>query len=98
MISEREQIEAEIRDLERVEILIETNEGTFGESEACRMVGTGDPAFATRRVYERVGGGKRATGPDEDDAPGRMRRINADSMSEHRQRLAGLRKLLRRPS
>ena len=95
-ISDREQIEAEIRDLARVEFLIETNSGTFGAAEACRKIGTGDPAFATRNVYETVGGNKRSTGPDEDDAPGRMRRINADSMSEYRGRLDRLKKLLRK--
>jgi hypothetical protein len=94
-ISEREQIEQEIKALMGVELLIETNSGTFGATEACHQVGSGDPMFAERKVYETVAGVKRATGPAEDDAPGRMRRINTDSMSEHRSRLANLRKLLR---
>lgn len=92
----RSEIQAEIDTLSNVEHLVETNSGTFGATEACRKVGSGDPMFATRNVYETVGGSKRSTGPDEVDAPGRMRRINANTMSADRKRLANLQAELRR--
>lgn len=44
-------IRTEISALLAVEHLVQTNSGTFGPHEACRKVGTGDPAFATRNVY-----------------------------------------------
>lgn len=92
----RAELEAEIANLERIEVLVETNSGTFGPHEACAKVGTGDPAFATRNVYEAVGTGKRrATGPDEGDAPGYMRAGNTETMARHRKALAELRRRLR---
>lgn len=91
----KDSIQAEINALLRVEHMIETNDGTYGASEACRKVGSGDPAFATRRVYETVGGSRRSTGPDEADAPGYMRKINAEDMKADRKRLADLRAALR---
>lgn len=51
----RTEIQAEINTLSSVEYLIETNDGTYGATEACRKVGSGDPMYATRRVYETVG-------------------------------------------
>jgi hypothetical protein len=89
------EIAAEIKALENVELLIETNQGTYDAAEACRKVGCGDPQFADRKVYETVGGKRRETGPDESRSPGYMRRINADQMSSSRQRLAELRKQIR---
>lgn len=90
------QIESEIKTISLIEVHMETNSGTFGNSEACRKVGTGDPAVATRNVYEVVGSGqRRATGPDEEDAPGRMRTIGVAEMKEYRVKLAELKKLLR---
>ena len=69
------------------DVLIATNSGTFGAAEACRKVGTGDQAFATRNVYQRLDGTIYATGPNEDDAPGRMRRIDHDSPASRRQQI-----------
>ena len=66
----KDSIQAEINSLLRVEHLVETNEGTYSAIEARRKVGVGDPEFATRKVYETVGGSRRSTGPDEDGAPG----------------------------
>lgn len=93
-----ESLREEIRDLERVEHMIETNSGTFGAQEACRKVGTGDPMFATRNVYETVAGVRRETGPDADDAPGYMRSINRAALSDGRKLLADLRRQLRAAS
>lgn len=89
-------IQAEIDTLRSVEYLVGTNSGTFGATEACRKCGTGDPRFATRNIYETVGGSRRETGPDETDAPGYMRRINAESLSADRRRLTDLLRQARR--
>jgi hypothetical protein len=85
---------AAIRTLEATEVHVETNQGTYGAAEACRKVGTGDPAHGNREVYETVGGTRRATGPDEDRAPGRMRRINAETLADYRKQLAAWRRAL----
>lgn len=76
-----------IRDLSD-DVLIQTNEGTFGAAEACSKVGTGDPAFATRRVYQRLNGSIYATGPKEENAPGYMRRIGHLSPTARREGIA----------
>lgn len=89
-------IRAEIEALRGVEYLIETNSGTFGAGEASRKMRTSDPAFATRNVYETVGGSRRVTGPDEDRAPGRMRAISRAALSADRKRLADLIRQARR--
>jgi len=89
------EITKEIDALSAVEYMVATNSGTYGSGEACKKVGTGDPMFATRSVYETVGGAVRETGPDEDDAPGTMRRINANQLSSDRKRLTDLRAELR---
>lgn len=81
----------EIKALTAVEVHTETNSGTYGAAEACRKVGTGEQRFADRNVYETVGGKRRETGPAEADAPGRMRKINAEAMKRLRRDLAGLR-------
>lgn len=83
-----------IRNLERTELHVETNQGTYGAQEACRKVGSGDTRFANREVYETVGGVRRETGPSEDRAPGYMRRINADQMRDYRAQLAAWRRAL----
>lgn len=91
---EIEALKREIDAISRVEVHLETNQGTYGAGEACRKVGTGDPHFANREVYETVGGKRRSTGPDADDAPGRMRLIGTEEMSRLRKRLADLRAAL----
>lgn len=88
-------MEAELRAILACEVHVQTNQGTYGADEACRKVGSGDPAFANREVYETVGGKFRSTGPMPDDAPGRMRHINASEMAEKRARCAELRRMIR---
>ena len=91
----RKEIQAEIDALTGQEYLVATNQGTFGSSEAVRKVGTGDPMFANRDVYETVGGARRERGPDEADAPGRMRKLNRAALAEDRKRLSELKRELR---
>ena len=88
----RRDLEQEAEALALVEYCVQTNEGTYGATEAGSKVGTGDPRFANRKVYETVGGTRRETGPDEQRAPGRMRSINRDALSADRKRLADLRR------
>lgn len=76
-----------IRDLSD-DVLIRTNEGTFGATEACQKIGTGDPAFAVRRVYQRLNGSIYATGPAEENAPGYMRSIKHLSPTARREGIA----------
>lgn len=85
----------EIEALERIEVHIATNQGTYGATEAGRKCGTGDPRFANREIYETVGGKRRETGPDAEDMPGRLRWINQEQMSRLRSELADLRKRAR---
>jgi hypothetical protein len=91
-----ELIRAEIATLAETRFLTATNEGTFGADEACRKVGSGDPAFATRRVYLTPAGQEHVTGPDEGRAPGRMRRMDCSPLAAARARLAALRSDLAR--
>jgi hypothetical protein len=85
------QLAKQCDELARREVHVETNQGTYGANEACRKVGTGDPAFANREVYETVGGTRRETGPDANDAPGRMRKIGYDALRSLRAELKKLR-------
>ncbi len=78
------------------EVLVATNAGTYGQREACRTVGCGDPRYADREIYVRVGDGqRREVGCDAERAPGRMRqfgRVLAVKQGE----LASLRALIAR--
>ena len=89
----RTEIQSEINTLLNVEHLVETNAGTYGDGDVVRAGCTG--GMAERNVYETVGGQRRATGPSEDRAPGRMRRINRETMSDDRKRVADLKAALR---
>lgn len=80
----------QIKTLSEERVLVATNAGTFGATEAARKVGSGDPRHATRNVYEMVGGGIVAEGPEESDAPGRMRRIGDAALAAKRATLAKL--------
>lgn len=72
-------------------VLYSSNAGTFGPAEAVSKVGTSDPKFAERNVYEQVGTGKiRTTGPEQDNAPGRMRHFTK-ALREKKQELVALR-------
>jgi len=85
------EIEDEIASIEATEVLVASNAGTYSALEAHRAVGTGDPTFASRRVYERVGDGRvRVLGPDLDEAPGRVRHMRA-AIATARARLNALR-------
>ena len=82
-------------ELSKLECAVETNEGTFGASECCRAVGTGDPTFGNYTIYERVGDGdRRVVGCNPDQAPG-YPRIFRDSINERRADLAKIRQQLR---
>jgi hypothetical protein len=95
MTTTKAQLQAEIDTLLRIDVHVRTNQGTYGASEAARKVGSGDPRFANREEYETVAGSKRASGPDEDDAPGRMRDIGSRTLIEYRAKVAALRQQMR---
>lgn len=65
----REDLDREIEALQKREILVATNEGTYSG---------GDPAYKTYRIYEEVGGGERHEGCDIDRAPGNIRRFRSE--------------------
>lgn len=91
----KSELEKTIRELAATEILVETNEGTYGATEAHRAIGVGDPQFANYRVYETVDGFRRVVGCEPDVAPGRPRRLNDGHMTRQRAYLAQLRKQLK---
>lgn len=95
MTTTRQEIQSEIDALLKIEVHVQTNQGTYGATEACRKVGCGDPMFANREVYETVGRTRRETGPDADDAPGYMRPIGRELLNDLRKRLAALRAKLK---
>lgn len=86
---ERERRE-EIALLRDAEYHTQTNSGTYGAQEAFRKVGTGDPHFADRDVYETVGGRVRSTGPAADRAPGYTRYLDAGQLKAARELLTRL--------
>lgn len=90
------EIETEIKSLQRKEYLIASNAGTYSPMEARRAVGSGDPAVATRNIYETVGGLKRSTGPRAEIAPGRMLSLSSRALGEDRKRVTDLQKMLKR--
>jgi hypothetical protein len=92
----RSEIKAEIGNLLKIEVHIQTNQGTYGNAEACRKVGNGSSEFANREVYETVGGTRRETGPSEDNAPGTMRSINRQRLADLRSQVAELKQELKR--
>ena len=92
----KDEIRAEIDNLMKIEVHVDTNQGTYGATEAVRKGGCGDPRFADREVYETVGGDKRETGPDADHASGRMRPIGSKTLSDYRKQVAALRAEMRK--
>lgn len=60
----------------REETIVETNEGTFGAAECCRVVGCGDPVFGNYRIVESTTEGRKLIGCDPEKAPGRPRKFN----------------------
>jgi hypothetical protein len=89
------EIQKEIANLEKIEVHVATNQGTYGGNDAARKIGSGRPAHANREVYETVAGRVRTTGPGEDAAPGRMRQINGRQLTDYRRQVAALRAELR---
>ncbi len=95
MKTNRQELEAEILAVENEEILVASNDGTFGAEECRRVTGSGDPQFGTYKIFECIGSGKRkVTGRDPDDAPGRQRRFR-DALGRRRRHLSELHKRLR---
>ncbi len=85
-----------LQDLYMTEVLIETNEGTFGAEEAMRKIGTGDPTFCTYRTYIRVGDGRQRTeGLDPAKAPGRARPLGWRQLRSLRSQLRALEAAMR---
>lgn len=80
-----------VEELADAEVLIETNEGTFGAEECCRVTGTGDSKFGNYSVYEQVGGGRRVEGCDPANAPGYPRKMNTDELKDQQKILKALR-------
>ncbi len=87
----RERIEA----LDEEVVLVETNEGTYSAHQAHAKMGCGDPHFANRKVWAKVGGETWETGPGADRYPGRMRPVGRKELAQKRRELASLRKDLR---
>jgi hypothetical protein len=77
-ISEIRMLEARAAELSTRWILVATNEGTFGATEALRACGTGDPAFASYRTYARISGARKHEGADPKSAPGRPRHFSCE--------------------
>lgn len=94
MVRTKEQVIRDIEDIRRIELCVATNEGTYSAQEGLLCVGTGDPHFCDRKEYETVDGRKRATGPEADRAPGRMRHVNRQQLVELRMQLSKLREEL----
>lgn len=86
----------EIDEMNAVEYLVETNEGTYGPGGASRPHRTGDPRFNNYRIYETVGGAVEHIGCDPAIAPGYARKMNRDNLAADRKRLAQLRREARR--
>ncbi|NDD52982.1 hypothetical protein EBZ39_03740 [bacterium] len=77
--------QTEIESLGSEMIEIQTNEGTYGGSEAVRKCGTADPRFANCHLFVSVDGTKKEyRGCDPDRAPGMMRAVNTDYLAEMR--------------
>ena len=86
------ELKTRIDELAEMEILVETNAGTYGADEAHRAIGVGDPQFADYRIFERVGDGQRTTyGCEPTRAPGRARKIGRAEINDRRAELARLR-------
>lgn len=92
----RNDLEREATALANERIMVATNQGTYGASEACRVIGCGDPQFANCDIYEVVGETPMTDAQIESkwNGVGRMR-IFRDAISEKRARLTELRREIR---
>lgn len=73
--------------------LIETNDGTFGPTEAHAKTGSGDPRTATYKVYESLAGARRVVGCDPANAPGYARTMDVQSAASRRAEIEKLQSL-----
>ena len=86
-------IDAEAKALANERVMVATNQGTYGASEACRKVGTGDPHFANCDIYEVVGDAPLSDAQLEKQFNGVGRlRIFREAISEKRKQLTDLRR------
>src|SRR5437762_9139963 len=81
-------LEKKANELAAIEVLTQTNSGTYSATEAHAAIGVGDPAYADYSIYTRVGDGRtRRVGCDPTEAPGYARRFRqelADAQREFR--------------
>lgn len=85
------QLEREATTLAGLEVLVETNSGTYGAAECCTATRCGDPSVGDYRIYESVGSGqRRRVGCAPGRAPGRARQINTEELTAKRKILAHL--------
>lgn len=90
-----EALKKQADELAAMEILTETNSGTYGQVEAQKACGSGDPRHSEYRVYTRVGDGReRREGCAADEAPGVARRFRQE-LSDAQRELRKLRKQIR---
>jgi hypothetical protein len=89
-------MEAEAKALANEQVMVATNQGTYGQAEACRKIGTGDPQFANCDIYETVGDAPMTNADIEAkwNGVGRMR-IFRDTIIAKRARLTELRRQIR---
>ena len=89
-----EQMLSKIDELSQ-DTLIATNSGTFGASECCRAVGTGDTACGEWREYERLDGTRYTRGATVDCAPGYAREFFPLSASVRREKIAAIKEAMK---
>lgn len=59
-----DKLEAKIKRIDAQWVMVDTNDGTYGAIEAQRLIGTGDPKFATWKRYRNVAGKERMENPE----------------------------------
>ena len=91
-------LQQKINQLENKRYLVESNEGTWGATEAVRKVGTADPAFANSRLYITLRGHKRREGCARRNAPGYWRHFSDAERKSDREQLRQLERELARYS
>lgn len=91
-----EVLKKQAEELAGMEILTETNSGTYSQVEAKQTCGSGDPRYSEYRIYTRVGDGReRREGCAADEAPGVARRFR-EALSDAQRDLRQLRKQIAR--
>ena len=70
-------LRANIADMDREEVCVALNAGTFSAAECCRKTGCGDSRYGEYEIYERLATGeRRVVGCDPDRAPGYARTMD----------------------